>query len=128
MRRILLIDQDRPLVQTVGLACLERGIAVAIAENVCDGIRLLLEAPVSAVLVDSALLRLPAADQAKLFDAVAPGVPVVVLASEQLSLPERARYQILGFQVLSKPFPVDDLVEKVEALTLSASIRLDGAS
>lgn len=101
---------------------------MAIAENVCEGIRFLFEAPVSAVVVDSALLRLPAAGQAKLFEAVAPGVPVVVLVSEIVSLPERVRYRGLGFQVLSKPVPVDDLVEKVEGLTQAASIRRDGAS
>ena len=125
---ILLIDHDRPFAQRVGLACLERGIAVGIAENVCEGIRFLLDRPVSAVLVDSGLLRLPAMDQAKLFEAVAPGVPVVVLVSEEVALPERVRYQVLGFQVLSKPFPVDDLVRKAEALTAAATIRPDGAS
>ena len=51
----------------------ERGVAVGIAENVCAGIRSLLDAPASAVLVDATLLRLPAAEQAKLFEAVAPG-------------------------------------------------------
>ena len=125
---ILLIDDDRPFAQRVGLACLERGIAVGIAENVCEGIRFLLERPASAVLVDSALLRLPAVDQAKLFEAVAPGVPVVVLVSDEMPLPERVRCQVLGFQVLSKALPVDDLVRKAEALTAAASIRRDGAS
>jgi len=68
---------------------------VGFARNVCEGIRFLLDRPVSAVLVDSGLLRLP----------------------------ERVRYQVLGFQVLSKPFPVDDLVRKAEALTAAATIR-----
>lgn len=125
---ILLIDHDRPFAQRVGLACLERGIAVGIAESVCEGIRFLLDRPVSAVLVDFALLRLPAVDQAKLFEAVAPGVPVVVLVSDEVPLPERVRYQVLGFEVLSKPLPVDDLVRKAEVLTAAASIRRDGAS
>lgn len=126
MRRILLIDQDRPLAQTVGLACLERGMAVGIAENLCEGIRSLLAAPVSAVLVDSALLRLAPADQARLFDAVAPSVPVAVLVSDTVSPPERVQYQVLGVHVLSKSLSVEDLVEKVE--TLAASTRRDGAS
>lgn len=128
MRRILLIDQDRPLAQTVGLACLERGIAVGITENLCEGIRSLLDGHVSVVLVDSALLRLPPADQARLFDAVAPGVPVAVLVSDTVSPPEGVRYQVLGLHVLSKSLSVEDLLEKVETLTLAASIRRDGAS
>ncbi|MBI4590987.1 MAG: hypothetical protein HY725_19345 [Candidatus Rokubacteria bacterium] len=88
----------------------------------------MLDEPVSAVLVDSALLRLPAADQAKLFDAVAPGVLVVVFISEEASPAERVRHEVLGFQVFSKPFPVEDLLEKVEALTLGASLRGSRAS
>ena len=125
---ILLIDDDRLFAQRVALACLRRGIAVGFAGNVCEGIRFLLDKPVSAVLVDFALLRLPAADQARLFEAVAPGVPVVVLVSDEVPLPERVRYQVLGFEVLSKPCPVDDLVRKAEALAAAASIRRDGAS
>lgn len=120
---ILLIDQDRAFAQRVGLACLQRGIAVGIAETVCEGVRFLLDRPVSVVLVDSGLLRLPAVDQAKLFEAVAPAVPVVVLVSEEVPLPERVRYQVLGFQVLPKPFPVDDLVRKAEALMAAATMR-----
>jgi hypothetical protein len=67
-------------------------------------------------------------DQAKLFEAVAPGVPVVVLVSDAVPLPERVRYQVLGFEVLSKPLPADDLVRKAEVLTAAASIRRDGGS
>lgn len=59
---------------------------------------------------------------------MAPGVPVIVLVSDEVPLPERVRYQVLGFQVLSKPSPVADLVLKAEALTAAASIRRDGAS
>lgn len=117
MARILLIDQDRSLAQAIGLAGLERGIGVGIAENVCEGIRCLTDQDVSAVLVDADLLRLPAADQARLFETAAPGVPVVVLVSPETSLAERLRYEVLGLPVLSKTFPLADLMAKVEALT-----------
>lgn len=53
---------------------------------------------------------------------------MIVLVSDEVPLPERVRYQVLGFQVLSKPSPVADLVLKAEALTAAASIRRDGAS
>ncbi len=128
MVRVLLIDEDRPFAEGLGLACLERGIGVAIAENVSEGIRLLLDGPVSAVLVDSALLRLPGAGQAKLFEAAAPGVPVVVLVSELVSPTERARYGLLGFQVFAKPVFVEDLVGRVETLTGPVTFPRGGAS
>lgn len=128
MTRILSIEADRSLAQTVGRACLEKGIAVGIAENLCEGIRFLLDGPVSAVLVDASLLRLPGVDQVKLFDAGTPGVPVVVLIGEKVSLPERVRYQILGFHPFSKSSPVEDLLEKAEALALAASIGRERAS
>ena len=43
MNRVLVIDQDSTTTtRTLGLACLQRGIGVAFADNVCEGVRVLL--------------------------------------------------------------------------------------
>ncbi len=51
MNRVLVIDQDSTTTtRTLGLACLQRGIGVALADNVCEGVRVLLETVVDLVL------------------------------------------------------------------------------
>ena len=81
MTRVLMIDGDRALAQSVAMACIEGGVAIRLAETLCEGVRCMLESPVSVVLVDSGVLRLSGSDQARLFDTVAPGVPVAVPGS-----------------------------------------------
>src|SRR5204863_8502574 len=71
MNRILVIDQDRTAMETLGLACLDQGIGVAMADNVCEGVRVLLGESVSLVLVDEHELRFGPRDSATLFERVA---------------------------------------------------------
>jgi len=74
----------------------------------------MMEGPVAVVLIDSALMRLSSHDQVRLFDAVAPGVPVTVLVPEGTTVEETVKLQVQGFQVVAKPFEVRDLLAKVE--------------
>jgi DNA-binding response OmpR family regulator len=112
MTRVMVIEQDSPTTHALGLACLERGIGVAFADNVCEGVRVLLEAEVHLVLVDGASLRLTPRELATLFERVAPGVPVVVAVRPEASLDSRVALELAGFRVLTKPVSVEELVEK----------------
>ena len=47
MNRILVIDRDRTLGASLAMTCLERGVAIRMAETFCEGVRYMLEAPVS---------------------------------------------------------------------------------
>jgi DNA-binding response OmpR family regulator len=116
MKRVLLIDQDPGAMQRVGLRYLEREIGVMMAENLCEGVRALLQAPVSLIVVDAALLRLTPREHATLFERVAPGVPVLVLFRSDAPLEMRVAYEVLGFKTLTRPLAVDDLIEKTPAL------------
>ena len=78
MTRVLMIDGNRKLTESVGRQCLEQNIAVRMADTFCEGVRQLLEIPVSLILVHSDLAQLPGAEMGRLFDTVAHGVPVVV--------------------------------------------------
>lgn len=111
MDRFLVIDADRVGVQRLGLACLAQGVGVALAENLCEGVRLLLNEPVTLIVVDASLLRLGAREHATLFERVAPGVPVVVLAGPATSLESRVALELAGFRVLGRPVAVDDLMK-----------------
>ncbi len=112
MNRVLVIDQDSTTMRTLGLACLQRGIGVAFADNVCEGVRVLLETVVDLVLVDVAALRLTPREMATLFERVAPGVPLVVAVRPESPLDSRIALELAGFRVLTKPVTVEELVEK----------------
>jgi len=115
--KFLVIDQDRGATERLGLACLERGAGIIIAENVCEGVRALLREVVSMVVVDAALLRLTAREQATLFERVAPAVPVVVVVRPDTPLEARVGFELAGFRVLTRPISAEDLLEKLEIAT-----------
>jgi DNA-binding response OmpR family regulator len=115
MNRILVIDQDRAAMEKLGLACLEQGIGVAMADNVCEGVRILLADAISLVLVDGAQLRLGARESATLFERVAPGVPVVVMLRADTELGRIVALELAGFRVVTKPVAVPDLLVKAAA-------------
>jgi DNA-binding response OmpR family regulator len=116
MNRVLVIDQDRATRELLGLACLGHDVGVALAENLCEGVRLLLSVPVSLIVVDAAALRLSVREHVTLFERVAPGVPVVVAVKPEMPLENRVALELAGFRVLTKPVTVEELLEKAAAL------------
>ena len=113
MNRILVIDQDRAAMETLGLACLSEDIGVAMADNVCEGVRVLLGESISLVLVDALELRFGPRDSATLFERVAPGVPVVVMVRPETDLNRVVALELAGFRVVTTPVAVSDLLAKV---------------
>lgn len=113
MNRVLVIDQNRAATQALGLACLERDLGIAIAENLCEGVRVLLSTPVDLIVVDVTEMRLTAREMATLFDRVAPGVAVVIAMKAPVPLDQRVTLELAGFRVIEKPVVVDDLLHKV---------------
>jgi CheY-like chemotaxis protein len=111
LKRLLLIHQDAATAQRMALRCLEKGVAVVIAENVCEAVRTLATTPVALIVVDLDRLRLGIRDQAALFDHVAPGVPVIVAVRPTLPLEKRAALDLAGFRVLPSPLEPDDVLK-----------------
>ena len=116
MNRVLVIDQDRASREMRGLACLGHDVGVALAENLCEGVRVLLSVPVSLIVMDAAAMRLTTAEHVTLFERVAPGVPVVIAVGPEASLESRVALELEGFRVLTKPVTVEELLEKGAAL------------
>jgi DNA-binding response OmpR family regulator len=112
MNRVLMIDQDRVTRERLGLDCLSHDVGVALAENLCEGVRVLLSLPVSLIVVDVAALRLTTREVALLLDRVAPGVPVVVTVPAEAPLETRVALELAGFRVVSRPVTVEDLLVK----------------
>jgi DNA-binding response OmpR family regulator len=119
MLRIVVIDTDRAVAQAIAIDCVRQGVAVRLAETVSEGVRHLMQEPVSAVLVDAGLIRLTAAEQARLFQAVAPGVAMVVLAGTGTRGEDRLRLEVEGFHVADRPVDVREVLAKVEPRTLA---------
>jgi len=113
MNRILLIGQDHATAQRLGLECLDRGVGVVIADNVCEGVRVLATTPVSLIVADLDRFRLGWPEQAALFERVAPGVRVAVTVAADAPLETRVRLDLLGFDVLPVPITSDDLLKSV---------------
>ncbi len=114
MSRILVIDQDQERVQNLGLDGLRRGVAVAIADTVCEGVRVLATRPISLILVDAALLRLTATEQAALFERVAPGVPVAMAVGPETPSHLREGFEQVGFRTVARPAALDDLLADLD--------------
>ena len=112
MNRVLMIDQDRATRERLGLDCLGHDVGVALAENLCEGVRVLLSLPVSLIVVDAAALRFTTREHAELFERVAPGVPVVVTVAAEAPLESRVALELAGFRVVSRPVTVEDLLAK----------------
>jgi len=85
------------------------------AENLCEGVRALLNDSFSLIVVDAAQLRLTAREHATLFERVAPGVPVVVVVRPEAALDFRVGLEIAGFHVVTRPVAAEDLVAKALA-------------
>src|SRR6185436_13976656 len=113
MHRILVIDQDRAAMEKFVLACLEHRIGVSMADNVCEGVRLLIGEPISLILVDGLELRFGPRDSATLFERVAPGIPVVVMVRPETDLSRIVAFELAGFRVVTKPVMASDLLAKV---------------
>ena len=128
MTRVLLIDGDRALAQSVAMVCIEDGMAVRLAETLCEGVRYMVDGPVTVVLINADLMRLPGPEQARVFDAVAPGVPVVALVREGASVEETVKLEEQGFQVVAKPFDLRDTLAKVELPARSLPARPGAAA
>jgi DNA-binding response OmpR family regulator len=116
MNRVLVIDQDRATREQLGLECLGCDLGVALAENLCEGVRVLLSLTVSLIVIEAAALRLTLREHAVLFERVAPGVPVVVTVGPDTSLETRVALELAGFRVMTRPVTAGELVDKIIAL------------
>jgi DNA-binding response OmpR family regulator len=114
MTRVLMIDENRKLTESVGMQCFDHGIAVRMADTFCEGVRHLLETPVSLIILSFGLVHLPGAELARLFDTVAPGVPVMVRVEAGQGMDVQVRFELHGFSIVREPFDVLDLVAKAE--------------
>ena len=125
MIRVLTIDGNRGRAQALAMECLEHGVAVRMAETLCEGVRYLLDAPVSMVLAEAGMLSMAGPDRARLFELVAPGVPVVLTVEAGARVEDLVDLELQGFRVVSRPFALRDLLAKLELPIKAAPVGKD---
>jgi two-component system response regulator GlrR len=122
-KRILLIDDDKDLLQLISMRLGAAGYVVATADSGQSGLASMAVTPPDMVITD---LRMEGMDGLALFDAIhreAPALPVVILTAHG-TIPEAVaatRRGVFGF--LTKPFDPKVLLD-----TVADSLRLSGAS
>ena len=119
-KKVLLIDDDRGLLQLIAMRLAAAGYAVSTAESGQEVLAAMAVSPPDMVITD---LRMEGMDGLALFDAIhreAPALPVVILTAHG-TIPEAVaatRRGVFGF--LTKPFDPKVLLDTVaEALRLS---------
>jgi two-component system response regulator GlrR len=121
-KRILLVDDDRDLLQLISMRLNAAGYAVTNAESGQAALAALAAAPCELVITD---LRMEGMDGLALFDAIhreAPALPVVILTAHG-TIPEAVAATQRGvFGFLTKPFDPKVLLE-----TVAEALRLSGA-
>ncbi|HEX7788176.1 MAG TPA: hypothetical protein VF653_18295 [Methylomirabilota bacterium] len=122
MIRVLTVDGNRSRAQALAMECLEHGVAVRMAETLCEGVRYLIDAPVSLVLAEAGILRMAGPERMRLFERVAPGVPVVLAVDAGARVEELVDLELQGFQVVSRPFTLRDLLAKIELAVKTAPV------
>ncbi|MFQ5828510.1 MAG: hypothetical protein ACE5JD_05065 [Candidatus Methylomirabilia bacterium] len=121
MSPVLLIGRENELRGLVAQACADRGLPLRTAETVSEGVRFLAGSPASLVIVDDGCLRVGWPEQLRVFDHVAPGMPVVVLVTETTPVAERVKVEALGYSVITKPIEAETLLARIESLSLGTS-------
>lgn len=114
--RLLLIEDDEKIASFVAKGLSQSGYAVDVARDGDAGLKLALERPYGAAIVD---LMLPKLDGLSLIEALrrrGVALPVIILSAKR-SVNERVRgLQAGGDDYLAKPFSFSELLARVQSL------------
>jgi signal transduction histidine kinase/ActR/RegA family two-component response regulator len=116
-RRILLIDDDPMVRQTVASLLRTVGHTVEEADGGAAGIRRLTEGPVDLVLTDLGMPEVTGWDVARAVKAYDPHLPVILLTGWGEHVSPSAAELALVDRVMGKPFHLKDLLGAVAELT-----------
>lgn len=111
--RVLIVDDDAALLRLLRMAFLSEGFEVLVAQ---DGIRALEEIDDNEVDVVVLDLQMPGMDGRATYRELRSrghSLPVLILSAYGA---ERARRELDADAAMSKPFDVDELVERIRAL------------
>jgi DNA-binding response OmpR family regulator len=114
--RVLVVEDESDIAWTVAGAIEESGIAADVALDGEEGLRLALETPYDAVVLDLLLPKLPGLSVLKALREKRPATPVILLTALN-GVTDRINGLDLGADdYLTKPFALGELLARVRAL------------
>jgi CheY-like chemotaxis protein len=116
-RRLLLIDDDPAVRQTLSSLLRAAGHTVIEADGGAAGLALLGQTPVDCLLTDLGMPEVTGWDVARMAKARTPSLPVVLLTGWDEHVTSDATEQGLVDRVLGKPFRVEELLSIIAELT-----------
>ena len=126
--RILIVDDEPPLVRGLSYALKREGFEVEVADNGLDAVETALSSPIDLVLLDLTLPQLDGIEACRRIRA-ASGVPVIMLTARDA---ERDLIDGLGAgadDYLTKPFSAAELLARIEAALRRRELdRLDSTA
>ncbi|MBI3988054.1 MAG: response regulator [candidate division NC10 bacterium] len=113
MNAVLVIDDERLIRELCRDILTSAGFPVLSAKDALEGLQLVQEKPIGAILLDIMMPKMSGLDALKRFGEVAPEVPVVMVTADstQKSLINSLRFGAYDF--IPKPFDPQDLVHAV---------------
>ena len=122
-RRVLILDDDAALLRLIRTALVSEGFEVVVAQ---DGVRGLEEVDGNGIDVVVLDLQMPRMDGRAMYQELRSGghsLPVLILSAYGA---ERARRELDAEAAMSKPFDVDELVDRIRALLPAAPADREG--
>jgi PAS domain S-box-containing protein len=120
-RRILLIEDDPMVRQTLAVLLQEAGHSVVVADGGVAGLARLAETPVDCVLTDLGMPELTGWDVAREVRARCPHLPIVLLTGWGEQVAGEAGHQGLVDRILGKPVRLEELLRVIRQVTESPS-------
>lgn len=119
-RGILVVEDEPDLRSSVADILRQAGYDVEEAADGVEALALLASRPVEAVLMD---LRMPRCDGLAVLDALVDPPPVLIVSAHHLDQDDRARLGAKVVDVLKKPVPPQELLERLSAALAAQSAR-----
>ena len=115
MSNILVVEDDRSILETVAYNLKREGHSVHTAEDGVEGLRLAREEPTDLIVLDLMLPRMSGADVCRIVRAEMP-VPILMLTARDAEGDKVAGLQAGADDYVTKPFSMRELMARVQAL------------
>jgi DNA-binding NtrC family response regulator len=111
--RLLIIDDERGFVSTLAKRLAKRNIQASQAYSGREGIQVLRKSDFDVVLLDLKMEDIDGMEVLKIIKIMVPDLPVIMLSGHASDETARIGKQAGAFEYLTKPYELDELIEKI---------------
>jgi two-component system, OmpR family, response regulator RegX3 len=127
MTRVLVIDDERAILDAVGYALRNEGFDVDGVEDGATGLRTALEAPYDVVILDLMLPRMSGTEVCRRLRGES-AVPIIMLTAKGAELDRVLGLEIGADDYVTKPFSMAELVGRIRAILRRRDLDRSGAA